>query len=75
MGYLLVVKSNAPSVNHDCPSFPYDVCWAQGLYWVPENYIEVMDGGDRYIGPEMVHLHGTYCRARMEECVWSEYLY
>ncbi|KAL1856401.1 hypothetical protein Daus18300_010773 [Diaporthe australafricana] len=75
VGYLLVVKSNAPGVTHACPTFPYDTCWAQGLYWVPETYIKATDGGDRYTGPEMIHIDGTYCRARMEECVWSEYLY
>lgn len=72
---LLIIKSNSPGSAHACPEEPHDACWAQGLYWIPEHEIKPTDTGYRYIGPDSVHLTGTYCRAGMEECVWSEYLY
>lgn len=74
-GNLLVVKSNSPGSSHACPSQPYDACWAQGLYWIPELQVKPTDTGDRYNGPESVYFGGTYCRTGMPECVWSEYLY
>ncbi|KAI3391562.1 hypothetical protein diail_7156 [Diaporthe ilicicola] len=74
-GYILIVRSNAPGSAHGCPSFPYDACWAEGVYWVPESHVRETDDGDRYVGPESVHINGTYCRTGMKECVWSEYLY
>lgn len=74
-GNLLVIKSNSPGSAHSCPHFPYDACWAQGLYWIPEKYIKATDSGYKYIGPESVHLNGTYCKTGMPECIWSEYLY
>ncbi|KAK2596071.1 hypothetical protein N8I77_013578 [Diaporthe amygdali] len=73
--YALILRSNAPGSAHACPHFPYDACWAQGVYWVPEDYIKPTGGGDRYVGPELIHLNGTYCKTGMMECVWSEYLY
>lgn len=74
-GNLLVVKSNSPGSSHACPYFPFDACWAQGLYWIPEKYIKATHAGYKYIGPESVHLNGTYCKAGMSKCTWSEYLY
>lgn len=74
-GDLLIIKSNAPGSAHACPNPPYDACWAQGLHWIPEHDIRPTDTGYRYLGPETVHLNGTYCRTGMPECVWSEYLY
>ncbi|KAK7706658.1 hypothetical protein SLS64_007489 [Diaporthe eres] len=74
-GDLLIIKSNAPGSAHACPNPPYDACWAQGLYWISERDIRPTDAGYRYLGPETVHLNGTYCRTGMPECVWSEYLY
>ncbi|POS80199.1 hypothetical protein DHEL01_v201391 [Diaporthe helianthi] len=74
-GNLLVIKSNSPGSAHACPFPPYDACWAQGIYWVPEKDIESTVAGDKYIGPDSIHLNGTYCKTAMPECVWSEYLY
>lgn len=74
-GDLLIIKTNAPGSAHACPNPPYDACWAQGLYWISERNIRPTDAGYRYLGPETVHLNGTYCRTGMPECVWSEYLY
>lgn len=74
-GDLLILKSNSPGSAHACPNPPYDACWAQGLYWIPEYNIKPTDTGLRYVGPQSVPFKGTYCRTGMPECAWSEYLY
>ncbi|ROV88013.1 hypothetical protein VSDG_09208 [Cytospora chrysosperma] len=72
---VLVLRSTNPGSANACPNFPYDDCWAQGLYWVPKRYIKRKNGVEKYVGPGVIVLNGTYCKSGMKECAWSEYLY
>lgn len=74
-GTVIVLRSTNPGSANACPEFPHDACWAQALYWVPKKYLVKKNGTEKYVGPGVIVLNGTYCKSGMEECTWSEYLY